>query len=222
MRAAHFVRSATRLARLSFVPEISLYQVDDIYALWARTERELGRAGLPPPFWGVAWPGGLALARYLLDHPALVTGRTVLDFGAGSGLVGIAAAKAGAASVMTSEPDPLGRAAIALNAAINGVAAAVCVDGAYGGAAGITAEVVLAGDVWYERDLAEHVSGYLADAAARGARVLTGDIGRRYFPRGRYQCLASYEVPASLDLEGTQALHASVWQANRACPASGD
>lgn len=222
MRPAHFVRSATRLARLPFVPEISIFQADDIYALWARTERELGRAGLPPPFWGVAWPGGLALARYLLDHPGLVSGRTVLDFGAGSGLVAIAAAKAGATSVIASEPDPLGQAAIELNAALNGVPAPRCVSADCGGTQSFAADVVLAGDVWYERELADQVSGYLAVAAAGGARVLTGDIGRRYFPRGRYQCLASYEVPVSIALEGRQVLRASVWQANPTSPSVDD
>lgn len=216
---------------MPFLPELSIYQADDIYALWARTERELGRAGLPPPFWGVPWPGGQALARYLLDHPAVVSGRSVLDLGSGSGLVAIAAAKAGAASVIASETDPIAVAAIGLNAAINGLPAPVCVGSVCGtgrGADGsaltadagarpvagvIVADVIVAGDVWYERDLAEQVAGYLDAAAAAGAHVLTGDIGRRYFPRGRYRCLASYEVPASVALEGKQALCASVWQA---------
>jgi predicted nicotinamide N-methyase len=208
-----FVRSATRLAPVPFVPEISLYQADDIYALWEQTERHLGRSGLSPPFWGVAWPGGQALARYLLDHPALVTGRTVLDFGSGSGLVAIAAAKAGATRVLACETDPLGWAAIGLNAAANGVPRPACVDDVR--AADPSPDVVAAGDVWYDRDLAGQVSAYLDTAAATGARVLTGDIGRRYFPRGRYQCLASYEVPASIALEGKHALSASIWQANR-------
>jgi predicted nicotinamide N-methyase len=214
-----FVRSTTRLAVVPFVPEISLYQADDIYALWAQTERHLGRAGLSPPFWGVPWPGGQALARYLLDHPALVAGRCVLDVGSGSGLVAIAAAKAGAASVIACETDPLGQAAIGLNAAANGVHRPACVDDT--GAAGPAPDVVLAGDVWYDRDFAGQVSGYLDTAAAAGARVLTGDIGRKYFPRGRYQCLASYEVPASLALEGRPVLTASVWQANRTAGSAG-
>ncbi len=209
-----FVRSTTRLAVVPFVPEISLYQADDIYALWAQTERHLGRAGLSPPFWGVPWPGGQALARYLLDHAALVAGHSVLDFGSGSGLVAIAAAKAGAASVIACETDPLGRAAIGLNAAANGVPKPACVDDV--GAAVPAPEVVLAGDVWYDRDFAGQVCGYLDIASAGGASVLTGDIGRRYFPRGRYHCLASYEVPADIALEGRAVLTASVWQANPA------
>jgi predicted nicotinamide N-methyase len=214
-----FVRSSTRLAMVPFVPEVSLYQSDDIYALWAQTERHLGRAGLSPPFWGVPWPGGQALARYLLDHPALVAGRRVVDFGAGSGLVAIAAAKAGAATVVACETDPLGRAAIGLNAAANGVPRPACVDDI--GAVMPAFEVVLAGDVWYDREFAGQVSGYLDTASAAGACVLTGDIGRRYFPRGRYRCLASYEVPASIALEGRTVLTASVWQANQTAGSAG-
>jgi predicted nicotinamide N-methyase len=207
-----FVRSTTRLAVVPFVPEISLYQADDIYALWAQTERHLGRAGLSPPFWGAPWPGGQALARYLLDHAALVAGRSVLDFGSGSGLVAIAAAKAGAARVVACESDPLGRAAIGLNAAANGVPRPDCVDDV--GAAGPAPELVLAGDVWYDREFAGQVAAYLDTASAAGASVLTGDIGRRYFPRDRYRCLASYQIPASIALEGRQVLSASVWAAN--------
>ena len=214
-----FVRSSTRLATVPFVPEISLYQADDIYALWAQTERHLGRAGLSPPFWGVPWPGGQALARYLLDHPGLVAGRRVLDLGSGSGLVAIAAAKAGAASVIACETDPLGRAAIGLNAAANGVPRPACVDDV--GAVVPAPEVVLAGDVWYDREFAGQVRGYLDTASAAGASVLTGDIGRRYFPRGRYRCLASYEIPASIALEGRTVLTAAVWQANQTADSAG-
>jgi predicted nicotinamide N-methyase len=206
-----FVRSATRLAVVPFVPEVSLYQADDIYALWEQTEHHRGRAGLSPPFWGVAWPGGQALARYLLDHAATIAGRTVLDFGSGSGLVAIAAARAGAARVIACETDPFGQAAIALNAAANGVPRPACVDDP--GAAAPGPDVVVAGDVWYDRELAGQVSAYLDTASAAGALVLTGDIGRRYFPRGRYQCLASYQVPASIALEGRPTLNASVWHA---------
>lgn len=224
MTPAHFVRSATKLAPVPFVAEVSLHQADDIYAVWEQTERELGQAELPPPFWCVPWPGGQALARYLLDHPALVAGRTVLDFGSGSGLVAIAAAKAGAGAVMVAESDPFAMAALELNAAANGVPAPG-VAGVVAGAApvpGVAADVVLAGDVWYEKNLAGHVGGYLASAAAAGAIVLTGDIGRAYFPRDRYLRLGSYEVPANVDLEGRQVLTASVWQVrSRYSPAVG-
>jgi predicted nicotinamide N-methyase len=208
--SARVVRSATKLARVPFVPEISLHQADDIYATWELTERALGQKDLPPPFWSVAWPGGQALARFLLDHPGLVTGRTVLDVGSGSGLVAIAAAMAGAAVVIAAEPDPLAAAAIALNAAANDVPVPACVGDAPG--AGVRAEVVVAGDVWYEQKLADQVGIYLDEMAAAGASVLTGDIGRTYFPRGRYVCLASYEIPVSVALEGRRVLQASVWR----------
>jgi len=204
------VRLATRLSPVPFVPEISLQQADDIYGLWEETERELGKSELPPPFWAFAWPGGRALARYLIDHPAAVAGRTVLDIGSGSGLVAIAAAKAGAAAVLASEPDPLARAAIGLNASANDVPAPVCVDA--GSDEAHAAEVVLAGDVWYEQEMAEAVTAYLDRAADAGASVLAGDIGRRYFPRDRFDCMVSYELPASVDLEGKLVLTASVWR----------
>ena len=195
---------------MPFVPEISLHQSDDIYATWELTERALGQTDLPPPFWSVAWPGGQALARFLLDHPGLVTGRTVLDVGSGSGLVAIAAARAGAAVVIAAEPDPLAAAAIAMNAAANDVPVPVCVGDASD--ASVCAELVVAGDVWYERELADQVGIYLDEMAAAGASVLTGDIGRTYFPRGRYVWLASYEIPVSVALEGRRVLRASVWR----------
>jgi predicted nicotinamide N-methyase len=203
---AQFVLSGTRLSVVPFVPEIVLHQAGDIYALWEQTERELGQGEMPPPFWAVAWPGGQALARYVLDHPSAVAGRRVVDFGSGSGLVAIAAAMAGAAAVVAQETDPLAATAISLNAEANGVPAPACVSDAGSG------EVILAGDVWYEKDLADSVCGYLEAAAATGTDVLAGDIGRRYFPRGRYDCLASYDLPASVALEGSESLRASVWR----------
>jgi predicted nicotinamide N-methyase len=193
-----------------FVPEISLHLGHDIYAIWELTERARGQPDLPPPFWSVAWPGGQALARYLLDHPDVVAGRRVLDLGSGSGLVAIAAARAGAAAVIAADPDPMAAAAIALNAAANDVPVPACIAGARDAAD--HADVIVAGDVWYERELAHQVSIYLDEMAAAGASVLTGDIGRTYFPRGRYRCLASYEIPASVALEGRQVLTASVWR----------
>ena len=210
MTPDRLVRSATSLAPVPFVPEITLHQADDIYATWELTERALGQTDLPPPFWSVAWPGGQALARYLLDHPDLVIGRTVLDVGSGSGLVAIAAARAGAAVVIAAEPDPLATAAIAMNAAANDAPVPVCVRDASD--AGVRADVVVAGDVWYERELADQVSIYLDEMAAAGVGVLTGDIGRTYFPPGRYVRLTSYEIPVSVALEGRQVVRTSVWR----------
>lgn len=218
MTSAEFVLAATRLAVVPFVPEVSLHQADDIYALWEQTEAAARQAGLDPPFWGVPWPGGVALARYLLDNPAVVAGRAVLDIGSGSGLVAIAAARAGAASVLASEPDPVARAAIGLNAAANDVPPPDCIGPVFG--CGLAADVVVAGDVWYERDFAAQARAYLEASAASGADVLTGDIGRSYFPRDRYRRLASYELSASKALEGREVLRASVWQVISSLPSS--
>jgi predicted nicotinamide N-methyase len=205
---AQFVLSATGLTAVPFVEEISLYLAADIYEVWRGTELDAGQSELAPPFWAFAWPGGQALARYVLDHPALVSGRSVLDIGCGSGLVAIAAAKAGAAAVTASDSDPFARAAVRLNADANQVRVSVVpdvLDGSH------EADVVLAGDVWYEQELSGLVMSFLDRAAAGGAEVVAGDIGRRYFPRNRFDPAASYEVPASLALESAEIMRASVW-----------
>ncbi|HUA40490.1 MAG TPA: 50S ribosomal protein L11 methyltransferase [Streptosporangiaceae bacterium] len=208
MTCAEFVLAATGLTPVPFVEEISLYLAADIYEVWRGTEQQAGQTELAPPFWAFAWPGGQALARYVLDHPALVSGRSVLDVGCGSGLVAIAAAKAGAASVTASDSDPFARTAVRLNASANQVKVSVApdvLDRTH------EAEVVLAGDVWYEQELSSQVMSFLDRAAASGAQVVAGDIGRRYFPRHRFHPAASYEVPASLALESAEMMHASVW-----------
>src|SRR5262252_3169183 len=184
---AQFVRATCRLSRVPHVAEIRLHLADDVLALWQRTEDERGPAQ-PPPFWAFAWPGGQALARYVLDHADLVADRMVLDLGSGSGLVAIAAAMAGAAAVLASEIDSLAVAAIGLNARANGVPAPVIVGDVLDGD-GDGAEVVLAGDVWYSRPLAERVLGFLERAGACGASVLTGDVGRAFLPRDRFRVL---------------------------------
>lgn len=176
-----------------------LYLADDVYVLWEETERELGQQELPPPFWAFAWPGGQALARYLLDHPGDVAGRTVLDLGSGSGLTAIAAAMAGAASVTASEPDPIAICAIGLNAAANGVTIGVVGDVLDGDGDG--ADLVLAGDIWYEKRLAERATGLLERARRRGARVLAGDVGRAFLPRERMRSLADYQIQVMAGLE---------------------
>ncbi len=214
---AEFIRSATRLTAVPLVPELSLYLAGDIYAVWEQTEAVLGRNELPPPFWSVAWPGGQALARFVLDHQDLVAGRTVVDYGSGSGLAALAAAKAGAAVVTAVEPDPLALAAIALNAAANSLPVPVCVGDVL--AAGRAPEVVVAGDVWYDQQLAELVSGYLGNAARDGASVRIadiGDTGRKYFPRAGYRRVASYEMSSTVAIEGRERVSASVWQVSQA------
>jgi len=205
---AEFVLSATGLERVPFVDEISLYLAADIYDVWRGTELHAGQSDLAPPFWAFAWPGGQALARYLLDHPALVNGRSVLDVGCGSGLVAIAAAKAGAVAVAASDTDPFARTAVQLNARANQVTVSVVRDVL---SSTHDVDVVLAGDVWYEQDLSNLVMSFLDRAAAAGAEVLAGDIGRRYFPRHLFRSVASYQVPASRALESAETMGASVW-----------
>jgi predicted nicotinamide N-methyase len=206
---ARFVRATCRLAEVPEVEEIRLYLADDVMGLWQRTEDELG-PGQPPPFWAFAWPGGQALARYLLDHRDLVAGRAVLDLGSGSGLVAIAAAMAGAATVLASEIDPLAVAAIGLNALANAVPAPAVLGDVLDGD-GEGAEVVLAGDVWYSRTLAERVLGLIERATARGARVLTGDIGRAFLPFERLRVLDARDVPVVAELEDTSVKRTMIW-----------
>jgi len=203
------VRSACRLAPVPQVAEIRLHLAGDVLGLWQRTEDEFG-PGRPPPFWAFAWPGGQALARYVLDHPGLVAGRRVLDLGSGSGLVAIAAAMAGAAAVAASEIDALAAAAIRLNARANAVPVPVIVGDVLDGD-GDGAEVVLAGDVWYSGPLAERVLGFLERATARGASVLAGDIGRAFLPRDRFRVLDTRDVPVLADLEDASVKRTMVW-----------
>jgi predicted nicotinamide N-methyase len=205
-----FVRSACRLGAVQQVTEIRLHLAGDVLALWQRTEDEFG-ADQPPPFWAFAWPGGQALARYVLDRPGLVAGRRVLDLGSGSGLVAIAAAKAGAAAVAASEVDPLAVAAIGLNARTNGVRAPEVVGDVLDGD-GTGADVVLAGDVWYSRPLAERVLGFLDRVTARGASVLAGDIGRAFLPRDRFRVVDVRDIPVMADLEDSSVKRTMVWE----------
>jgi predicted nicotinamide N-methyase len=210
VRAAAFVRANTSLAAVPLVPEITLHLAAEPIALWERTERDAGRAGLPPPFWAFPWAGGQVLARYLLDHPECTAGRTVLDLAAGSGLVAIAAAKTGAACVTASDTDPLAAVATRLNAAVNGVTLTATVgdilDGGIDGA-----DVVLAGDAFYEKPMADRVLPFLERARAAGALVLVGDPGRAYLPRDRFQVVATYDVPVSEALEDATIKRTTVW-----------
>ncbi len=206
---AAFIRAETRLHPVPHAPEILLHVADEATALWARTEEELGAVGLPPPFWAFAWAGGQALARYVLDRPETVRGRTVLDFASGSGLVAIAAARAGAGRVEASDIDAFAVAAIRLNAGANGVAVEPVAEDLIGADRGW--DTVLAGDICYERDLAARVVAWLEGLARRGARVLVGDPGRSYLPRERLEALATYEVPVTRTLEDADIKRTSVW-----------
>jgi predicted nicotinamide N-methyase len=210
---ADFIRTNTRLLAVPHAPEIRLYLADEATALWEKTEEELGEIGLPPPFWAFAWAGGQALARYILDHPEIARGERVLDFASGSGLVAIAAARAGAASVDASEIDEFALAAIALNTEANGAAVTPRGGDIIGRDEGWT--LVLAGDVSYERDLAERVTEWLATLAARGARVLIGDPGRTYLARDRLEPIAEYRIPVTRALEDMEIKRTQVWAFRR-------
>ncbi|MGO8799090.1 MAG: class I SAM-dependent methyltransferase [Roseiarcus sp.] len=205
-----FVLAHTRWLATPLAPEIHLRLADEATDLWEKTEEELGRIGLPPPYWAFAWAGGQALARHVLDHPDLVAGRRVLDFAAGSGLAAIAAAKAGAAVAEASEIDELALAAMALNAAQNGVSLVARADDLIGADDGW--DVVLAGDVSYQRDMAEAVTRWLAALARRGAAVLIGDPWRAYLARDLLEPIAAYDVPVTRALEDADVKRAGVFR----------
>jgi len=203
-----FIRAHTRLTTVPHAPEISLYVADEATALWEKTEEELGALGLPPPFWAFAWAGGQALARYILDNPQIVRGKRVLDFAAGSGLVGIAAAKAGAARVESADIDPFALAAIPLNASANRVALIPRGTDLIG--IQESWDVVFAGDICYERDLAARVITWLETLHRAGTTVLIGDPGRAYLPK-RLTRLAEYSVPTTRVLEDAEIKRSGVW-----------
>lgn len=210
---ASFVREHTRPDRPSLVPEVTLHVADDVVALWEAIEAERGVAPSDPPFWAAAWPGGQALARFVLDQPETVAGRSVLDLGAGSGLVAVAAALAGAAPVTASDVDPFSHAAVAVNAEANGVGP-IAVVGDVLGEEPPAVDVVLAGDVCYDREMSDRVLPWLLAARARGAEVYLGDPGRPYVPTDRLTAVARLDVP---DTEGspgppTQIRRTTVWR----------
>jgi predicted nicotinamide N-methyase len=205
-----FILGHTRLVPVPHAPEISLHVAEEVTPLWQKTEDELGRIGLPPPFWAFAWAGGQALARYVLDHPEAVAGRRVLDFASGSGLVAIAAAMAGAASVRAADIDDFALDAVALNAAANNVAVTAVAENVLGRFE-LDADVILAGDIFYDRDLAPEVLAWLEGWRGRGAAILVGDPGRTYLPKEKLDLLATYEVPVSRELEDLEIKKSSVW-----------
>ena len=195
-----FIRANTALTAPPSVPEIRLHLATEITPLWQATETMLATSQLPPPYWAFAWAGGQALARYVLDHPELVRGRDVLDFGAGSGLLSIAAAQSGARSVSAAEIDPVAAEAIAFNAAVNDVAVAIDTTDIIGRRPAPW-QVILVGDMCYERPLAERLTNWLRELAQDGVTVLLGDPGRNYVPKSGLEALARYRVPTPLDLE---------------------
>jgi len=198
-----FIRANTRLRPVPLVPEISLHLADEAVPLWEKTEEELAAIGLPPPFWAFAWAGGQALARYLVDNRDSVAGKRVLDLGAGSGLVAIAAAKAGAAPVVASDIEAFSEGAIALNAEVNGVHVETLIADMLDSpmAQAPRYDVILVGDLFYEETTARRALTFLSGQLAVGARVLIGDPGRAYLPKQRLTELATYSVPVTRELE---------------------
>lgn len=207
---AAFIRENTRLLVPPLAPAMRLHLADEAVALWQKTEDELGEIGLPPPFWAFAWAGGQALARYVQDNPGLVAGKRVLDFASGSGLVAIAAAMAGGAHIEASEIDEFAEVAIAMNARENGVEVAVLAEDVVGADRGW--DVILAGDVSYQKDMAEPVTDWLETLARRGALVLVGDPRRSYLALDRLECLIEYGVPVTRALEDAEIKRTGVFK----------
>ena len=205
-----FVRANTVLQEAPLVPEVALHLASEVVPLWQATEEALSRMGLPPPFWAFAWAGGQALARYILDHPDAVAGKRVLDFASGCGIAAIAAAMAGAMRVEASEIDAFALAALRLNSNANAAGIAATGEDLIG--QDEEWEVVLAGDICYERDLAERVFTWLQALSARGATVLIGDPGRNYLPKDGLERMISYAVKTTRELEDSDVRNASVWR----------
>lgn len=209
-RRAAFIRANTALIRSPLTPELALHLAVEIVPIWRSTEDELAAQGVPPPFWAFAWAGGQALARYILDNQSIVDGKRVLDFAAGSGLVAIAAAKAGAAQATAVEIDDYAIAAIELNARTNDVAVkAICADIV---GSDDNWDVVLAGDVCYEREMSARVFDCLCMLALRGAIVLIGDPGRNYLPKSKLEPLQAYEVQTTRELEDREIRRTTVYR----------
>ena len=206
-----FVLRETRPQSPPLIPEMRLRLADEAMSLWQATEADLGRMGLPPPFWAFAWAGGQALARHLLDHREIVRDKRILDFASGSGIVAIAAGLAGARKVVAADIDPYARAAILVNAADNGVEVEVSeIDYLERGAGDF--DVVLAGDVFYERPMAARVEPFLRAAQTAGLAVLFGDPGRAYLPTTGVAPLATYDVPVSRAIEDRDIRTTRIWR----------
>jgi len=207
---ASFIRQNTGLLPPPLVPEVRLHLATEVVPLWRKTEEELEAEGVPPPYWAFAWAGGQALARYVLDHPEVVRGKKALDFGSGSGLVAIAAAKAGAVHVLAADIDKFAAAAIALNAKANDARIDITQEDVIGRDGDW--ETILLGDMCYERPLAERLLVWLSERARAGALVLLGDPGRTYFPKSGVEKLATYRVQTTRELEDREIRETSVYR----------
>ncbi len=210
--AKRFVLENTKAIAPPLVPEITLWLAEESLPIWQKTEDELGELNVPPPYWAFAWAGGQAVSRYLLDHPQVCRARPVLDLGSGSGISAIAAAKTGAADVLAADIDRLALAACSLNAAANGVTLETT-DRDLLSAPPPKTGVVIVGDLFYERALADRVLRFIDAAKIEGCSVYIGDPRRSYFPDGRFTPLAEYQVPVTRELEDFEIKRTTVWLA---------
>ena len=208
-----FIRANTRLFAPPLVPEIRLHLAEESLPIWQKTEEELGEINTAPPYWAFAWAGGQALARYVLDNPELVANRTVLDLGTGAGLQAIAASKAGARDVLAADIDRVALAACHLNFEVNAVAVTTTAENLLAAPLAAVYDVILIGDLFYERELAERVMALVDQAVTAGRLVLIGDPQRNYFPKGRFTEVARYEVPVTRELEDADIKRTAVWRA---------
>ncbi len=210
MNPTTFILQNTTLLPVPLVPEIHLHLAHEAVPLWQKTEEELGEIGLPPPFWAFAWAGGQALARYVIDHPATVKGKLVLDLASGSGLVAIAAMKAGAKHVRAADIDRFAVATMSLNAIHNQVELSVTMDDLLESDSHLL-DVILVGDFFYEKSIASRVYAWLLKAHQSGTHVLIGDPGRNYLPQDKLIKLMEYTVPVTRDLEDAEIKRTAVW-----------
>ena len=211
MSKAEFIRQNTNVMCPPLVPEIKLHLAHEAVPLWQKTEEELGEMGLAPPFWAFAWAGGQALARHVLDHSSMVENLRVLDLATGSGLVAIAAVQAGSASIVATDIDEFATTAAEMNAALNRVSLDIKLEDVLHQQPPL-ADVILVGDLFYEKALATRCLTWLRLAQGQGAKVFIGDPGRSYLPKDQLEKLAEYNVPVTRDLEDAEIKKTAVWQ----------
>jgi len=211
VRKAEFIRQNTSVMSPPLVPEIKLHLAHEAVPLWQKTEEELGEMGLAPPFWAFAWAGGQALARYVLDHSDRVENLRVVDLATGSGLVAIAAVQAGSSSIVATDIDEFATTAAEMNAGLNQVKLEIKLADVLHQPP-LPADVILVGDLFYEKTLAIRCLTWLRQAQEHGAKVFIGDPGRSYLPTDQLEKLAEYNVPVTRDLEDAEIKKTSVWQ----------
>ena len=211
MSKSDFIRQNTSVMTPPLVPEVKLHLAHEAVPLWQKTEEELGEMGLAPPFWAFAWAGGQALARYVLDHSSSVENRKVLDLATGSGLVAIAAARAGSTSIIAADIDEFATTAAEMNAELNQVSLDIKLEDLLYQQPPAT-DVILVGDLFYEKSLAARCLAWLRQAQQQGAQILIGDPGRSYLPQEQLEKLAEYNVPVTRDLEDAEIKRTAVWR----------